>query len=108
MANRSGSGAQTDARQSDLSPYLANLKQQVEREWFPYTDQVSSQVVVYFSVNRAGDVLNASIAQSSGISELDQAALNAVYQASDRFGPLPAGYGQNTLRIEFTFTVTVQ
>jgi TonB family protein len=104
--DRSGTGQGSDARQDvNLGPYLSRLKSKVEGAWSPNTNSSYSQVVLHFSIFKNGTLSNLNIAQSSGQSAIDQAALNAVQQASAGFEPLPEGYQRDALHIEFTFTV---
>jgi len=104
--DRSGTGEGTNARQDvNLGPYLSRLKSRVEGAWSPNTDSSYSQVVLHFSILKNGALQNLNIAQSSGQSALDQAALSAVQQAAGGFEPLPEGYHRDALHIEFTFTV---
>jgi protein TonB len=106
-SDRADTGSGVDARQDlDMGPYLANVKSQIENQWFSGVSTTSSQVTVHFSIDRSGNLVHSSIEASSGLGQVDDAALDAVRRAG-YFGPLPTGYPHDTLHIAFTFTVTV-
>lgn len=107
--DRSDSGNGADTRKDvDLAPYLANLKRQIERQWFPPAGHESSKVVLTFSISRSGTISNLAILSGSGRNHVDQAAIDAVQRAANSFGALPPGYSRDTLDIEFTFSITVE
>jgi TonB family protein len=96
-----------DARQdADMSAYLQQLQEQVRRHWIPGLTQSSRRTVLHFTVSRAGLVSNIRIAQTSGLSMTDEAALNAVKQAVP-FAPLPTAYTENYINIQFTFNINI-
>jgi TonB family protein len=96
-----------DARQdADMSAYLQQLQEQVRRHWIPGLTQSSRRTVLQFTVSRAGLVSNLRVAQTSGLSMTDEAAVNAVKQAVP-FAPLPTAYTQNYINIQFTFNINI-
>jgi TonB family protein len=96
-----------DARQdADLGPYLQQLQEQVRQHWIPGLTQSSRRTVLQFTVSRAGLVSNLRIAQTSGLSVTDEAALSAVKRAVP-FSPLPTNYTENYINIQFTFNINV-
>jgi TonB family protein len=105
-SNRSNRGTPgVDARQDvDLGFYLKQLQQQVRQQWMPGLTQSSWQTVIYFSVNRSGQVSNLQIARTSGHSATDEAALSAVKRAAP-FAPLPTAYTKDYINIRFTFNI---
>lgn len=107
-SNRLNQGPQgVDARRDvDMGAYLAQLQQRVRRQWLPGASQTSKQTVLYFAVNRNGQVRNLRVAQPSGSSSSDEAAIGAVQRAAP-FAPLPAGYPENSINIRFTFNINV-
>jgi TonB family protein len=62
--------------------------------------------VLNFTVNRSGQLSNLQLAQTSGFSVTDKAALNAIQRAAP-FAPLPTGYTSNDIHIRFTFDINV-
>ena len=106
--NRSNPGeAGIDARQEvDLGSYLEQLRQRVRRQWIPGITQSSRRTVIHFAVNRSGQISQVRVAQPSGFSVTDQAALNAVQRAAP-FAPLPPEYTDNYIQIRFTFNINV-
>ncbi|BAY48970.1 TonB family protein [Scytonema sp. HK-05] len=96
-----------DARQdADMGAYLQQLQEQVRQHWIPGLTQSSRRTVLHFTVSRAGLVSNIRIAQTSGLSMTDEAAVNAVKQAVP-FAPLPTAYTQNYINIQFTFNINI-
>ncbi|WP_026732578.1 energy transducer TonB [Fischerella sp. PCC 9605] len=107
-SNRSNQASEgIDARQDiDISSYLDQLRQLVKQQWIPGFSHSSRRTVLHFTVNRSGQVSSLQIAQSSGFSVTDEAALNAI-QRSAPFAPLPAGYKSDYIHIQFTFDINV-
>ncbi|KKI98428.1 hypothetical protein PROH_18395 [Prochlorothrix hollandica PCC 9006 = CALU 1027] len=85
----------------DLRPYLQQVKRQVDQRWVS-RDQGNSQVMVQFRIGRSGDLQAVSLARPSGNAQADAAALIAVRTAAPYFGPLPQGYGNDSIRVELT------
>lgn len=87
--------------------YVSLIQRKVSQAW--YTQEVdphtpySSQVSVTFSISRNGTPSNIRIARSSGSPTLDSSALRAV-QRVENFSPLPGGYSQSSVSVEYTFT----
>jgi len=105
--NRSDTGESIAARRDpDIGPYLAQLQQRVRQQWIPGLTQNSQRTVVYFVVSSSGQVSNLRIMQPSGSSVADKAALSAVERAAP-FAPLPPGYSQDYINIQFTFSINV-
>ncbi|WP_017317875.1 TonB family protein [Mastigocladopsis repens] len=103
--NRSTEGI--DARQdADLGSYLKQLQEQVRQQWIPGLTQSSRRTVLHFTVSRSGLVSNLRIAQTSGLTVTDEAALSAVKRAAP-FVPLPTAYTENYINIQFTFNINV-
>jgi protein TonB len=84
--------------------YVEAIKRKVASNW--YQQQVDpgtrtgSRVYLNFSVSRDGVPSGARIETSSGSPTLDTSCLRAV-QRSDTFGPLPGGYTQNSISVEY-------
>ena len=108
-SNRSNQAPEgIDARREDIdiSSYLEQMQQRVKQHWIPGLSQSSRRTVLNFTINRSGRVSNIEIAQTSGLSVTDKAALKAIKQAAP-FTPLPIGYTSNYIHIQFTFDINV-
>ncbi|WP_143842178.1 TonB family protein, partial [Nostoc sp. 106C] len=100
------SGIDAQSQDIDITSYLNQLQQRVKQQWLPGLSQSSRRTVLNFSVNRSGQLSNLQLAQTSGFSVTDQAALNAIQRAAP-FAPLPTGYPNKYIHIQFTFDITV-
>ncbi|WP_414589859.1 TonB family protein, partial [Scytonema sp. PCC 10023] len=96
-----------DARQdADMGAYLQQLQERVRQHWIPGLTQSSRRTVLHFTLSRAGLVSNLRVAQTSGLSMTDEAAVNAVKQAVP-FAPLPTAYKEDYINIQFTFNINI-
>jgi protein TonB len=88
-------------------PYYVNvIKRTVAQFWYQQEVQPSTpagaRVYLNFSVSRDGFPSNARVETSSGSSTLDTSCLRAVQRAaSTGFGPLPNGYNQSSISVEY-------
>ncbi len=89
---------------SQFPYYVDIIKRTVARNWYQAEVQPSTpagtRVFLNFSVSRDGTPSGARIETSSGSPTLDTSCLRAV-QRSDTFGPLPGGYNQNSISVEY-------
>ena len=96
-------GAQADASKA-IADYGARLKAEINRhKAYPAAARnrhASGVVLVTFAVGPSGHVASASIARSSGDSELDQAALQAVRGSS--LPPPPGGHFGGRIAVDFS------
>jgi len=104
--NQAPFGIDAQSQDIDITSYLNQLQQRVKQQWLPGVSQSSRRTVLNFSVNRSGKLSNLQLAQTSGFSVTDQAALNAI-ERSAPFAPLPTGYPSNHIHIQFTFDINV-
>lgn len=87
--------------------YVSLIQRKVSQAW--YTQEVDphtpygSQVSVTFSISRDGTPSNIRIERSSGSPTLDSSAIRAV-QRVENFSPLPSGYSNSNVSVEYTFT----
>jgi TonB family protein len=95
----------TAVKDVDFGPYMAELQRRIKRAWFPPKDARSKRVKVIFKVHRNGEITNLRLANSSGLTAADEAALKAIQTAAP-FHPLPAGAPVD-VDIEFTFDYNV-
>ena len=72
-------------------PYVAIVRDKVERNWNPPPGAKGSTVKVLFTILRSGRVGEAKLSVSSGNFYFDQAAMRAIL-ASSPFPPLPEGF----------------
>lgn len=89
----------------DFGPYMAELQRRIKRVWFPPKIARSKRVQVIFKVHRNGEMSNLRLANSSGLTAADEAALKAI-EAAAPFHPLPVGAPAD-VDIEFTFDYNV-
>lgn len=80
--------------------YLNTVRNNVERNWRPPTEDTRLAVTVNFVINKDGSVSGLAVAQSSGDGSLDRLALRAVQLAT--FPQLPPGFSGDKLDINFT------
>ncbi len=72
-------------------PYLALIREKIERNWNPPPGAKGIRATVTFKILRSGRVVDATPTQSSGNFYFDQAAMRAILVASP-FPPLPEGF----------------
>ena len=104
--NQAPYGIDARSQDIDITSYLNQLQQRVKQQWLPGLSQSSRRTVLNFTVNRSGQLSNLQLAQTSGFSVTDKAALNAIQRAAP-FAPLPTGYTSNDIHIRFTFDINV-
>ena len=89
---------------SQFPYYVDIIKRTVARNWYEREVQpgtpAGSRVYLNFSVSRDGSPHDATVERSSGSPSLDTSCLRAV-QRVDTFGPLPAGYNQSSINVEY-------
>jgi len=93
-----------DAPRFPFSYYLEAIERKVSQNWFAGTSggPEGLSCVVYFRLDRDGQVRDARIERGSGSSYFDRSALRAV-RSSAPFPPLPKAFGDSYLGIHFTF-----
>lgn len=86
--------------------YLNIITDRVSSNWFSSLIDPgvsgSFQTIVYFRIERNGQITDVKIEQSSGVTPLDLSAVRAV-RASAPFPPLPREYGETYLGIHLIF-----
>ncbi len=93
-------------KEPDFGPYMRELQRRIKRNWHPPRGNESKRVVLLFKVSRDGRLLRLTINKSSGVSDADDAALEAV-KMSAPFRPLPPEFQGNDIDIQFTFDYNV-
>jgi len=86
---------------ADFAPYMANMQRRIKSCWRPPENSERKQVVVVFKVNKAGELSDLRLTNSSGSATTDESALEAVVKAAP-FSPLPATLPE-IVDIQFTF-----
>jgi TonB family protein len=72
-------------------PYVAIVRDKVERNWNPPPGAKGAKVKVVFRILRSGRVGDSRLTESSGNFYFDQAAMRAILSSSP-FPPLPEGF----------------
>jgi len=95
-----------DSREEHFVEYLARLKRRIQRLW-EYPEEavkhgISGELLILFTLNRAGSLTYIRLAQSSGYPVLDEEALRAV-KVSAPFDPFLAQMGDEPLNISASF-----
>jgi len=88
--------------------YLNKIRDLVERNWKPTSENRTVKVVISFTINKNGSSSDPVISSSSGNSTLDNLALRAVKLAAPLFGKLPAGFEGDQLDLNLTLIPTRQ
>lgn len=89
-----------------LGAYMNDLNRQIEQHWRQVPVNTLRQPIVWFMLNRQGELIDLGLSRPSGSEAADQAALTAVQTAAP-FEALPVAYEADQLRINFTFTYDV-
>jgi TonB family protein len=95
-----------DSRDPQFLPYLARLKRRIEREWV-YPEEalkhgVSGELLLVFTLNKAGSLTNVRMVQRSGFPVLDEEALRAIKSAAP-YDPFPPQMGDEPINIAAAF-----
>jgi TonB family protein len=95
-----------DSSEPRFSDYLARLKRRIEREW-TYPEEarrvgMAGELVLVFTLNRAGSLTHIQLVRSSGFPALDSEALRAVKTAAP-YDPFPTQMGDEAKNISAIF-----
>jgi protein TonB len=109
-AEGQGSAKQTidlDNREPKYVDYLALLKRRIERVWgYPpqaANEGISGDLLLIFTLNKSGSLIDLRLIRSSGFPILDEAAIRAVKLAAP-YDPFPAYMGTDPWNIRASFT----
>lgn len=92
----------------DFGPYISKMKKSIESKWKPPKGFEDRKVVAVFSIMRDGKIVEPTIVQSSGIDDVDIAAMEALHAASP-LDPLPQGAPRSVqMRYQFDWHVNHQ
>jgi TonB family protein len=90
----------------DYDQYMSDLEKEVKSNWHPpHVAESSTKTLLYFTVGRFGDFSDIKIEQSSGLTALDDAAIEA-FEKTGRARPLPYG-APDSVNIQFHFDYNV-
>jgi TonB family protein len=85
----------------DFGPYMANMQRRIKSKWIVKDHLTHSPITVQFKLYREGFITGLTLQKGCEDSEVDQAAMEAVRNATP-LAPLPAGTPAN-VDIAFTF-----
>ena len=85
-----------------FSYYTNSIVKKIRRNWRWSSSYTVLRAVIYFKINRDGDIIYTKIKESSGDEEFDKNALRAVLLSSP-FAPLPETYYEEDLGVYFEF-----
>jgi protein TonB len=95
-----------DNREPRYLDYLARLKQQIQGEWTYPEDArqvgMGGELLLVFTLNKAGTLLNIQLVETSGFPVLDNEALRAV-KAAAPYDPFPPHMGDEPWNISAIF-----
>lgn len=97
---------QSNSSEPDFGPYMRELQRRIKNNWDPPKGNESKRVVVLLRIAKDGRLLSCSIFKSSGLPNVDNAAINAVKLAAP-FRPLPYEYKGQNIDIQFTFDYNI-
>lgn len=86
----------------DFGPFMRDLQQRIKHNWNPPKGEENRCVVLLFKIARDGRLISVNVSKSSGSDVVDRAALAAVKMTAP-FRPLPNGYSEDSVDIQFTF-----
>lgn len=91
-------GVQPGEKEMPLLPYIAIVRDKVERNWNPPPGAKGTRAKVMFQVLRSGRVGDARLDDPSGNFYFDQAAMRAIL-ASSPFPPLPEDFSSESVML---------
>jgi TonB family protein len=96
----SPTAAQSAQSQVDYRPYMKDLEKRIRAAWVRPKSQDFMPVGTTFKILRSGQIKDVKVALSSGDSQVDRAALNALYLVKAE--PLPARAAEY-VKVKFVF-----
>lgn len=101
-SNNASKGVMFDNANFKFSYYTTSIVKKIRRNWRWSNSYIALRAVIYFKINRYGDVIDTKIKESSGDEDFDKNALRAVLLSSP-FAPLPESYSEKDLGVYFEF-----
>jgi TonB family protein len=96
-----GSGSTLDVQNFCCPDYVALMVEKIRTNWDARAE-VAGQVVVKYTIQRDGTIVNATIEKPSGYTALDINSLRAVV-GSRQLLPLPAAFPNSSLTVHLNF-----
>lgn len=88
--------------QDDFTDYMTALQDKLQKNWQPPDFMEEGHVKVYFKLNRHGQLMAASVIESSGNDIYDESALEALKDCAP-FGEFPADSTKESISIKYSF-----
>ncbi|MCD8024047.1 MAG: TonB family protein, partial [Candidatus Gastranaerophilales bacterium] len=98
---------ETPLDENIVKNYIMEFENSIKANWIPPSGSNLKKVSVKFSVDKDGNLISNTVYQSSGMSDFDKSALDAI-ELSAPFPPLPYGINRETLDIIFTFDFNIK
>lgn len=94
--------ANADTNSINWNNYIDNINDKINSNWRPPQEAGVKNVVVSYEIDKAGDLINYEIIESSGSILSDNAAIEAIKNSAP-FEPLPEEYKGKSLSVEYKF-----
>lgn len=91
---------------SEFTPFMRNLQVKIKSNWHPPKNDSSNTVEMLFRIAKDGSLISHEILKTSGIPEVDKAAVDALILSSP-FEPLPKSHNETYVDVQFTFDYNV-
>lgn len=88
----------------DMKSYTEAMHNKISSKWTPPSVEKGGKVIVEYTIQKNGHIINEKIETSSGNKELDASALKALRKASP-LPPLPMNLKQDSINAKFNFIV---
>lgn len=82
--------------------YIGRLQKKIELNWIIPEEKNSKSAVFEFTINRAGEIVDACMMRSSGDENFDKSALTAIYKIVP-FEPFPDDFDFDVLTFDYFF-----
>jgi periplasmic protein TonB len=99
-----GSGSTIDFANFCCPEYLVDMVNRIRSNWNAQAE-VAGVVIILFTIQRDGTLVNAAVEKTSNYTTLDISALRAV-MATRQLTPLPAGFPNPSLTVHLNFQYT--
>jgi len=93
----------TDEKSGLFKPYMDELQKNIKKNWAPPSSRKSAEIVVFFTIDKIGNLNQIRLHKSSDEKSMDVSAISAIMKSSP-FQPLPAEFKGEKVDIYFTFT----
>ena len=97
-----GSGSTLDVADFCCPDYIVTMIDRIRSAWQQNQGGATGEVLVKFTIQRSGQIVEATVEKSSGSAVLDLAALRAVV-GTRTLNPLPAPFPNPTLTVHLNF-----